>query len=198
MDKKPVIIGISGASGSALAHAAVERILALEWPVIATISPAARMVWRGEMAESFGEAIERWTDTGLFTTYPIGDLAAPIASGTYPVHGMAIVPCSMGTAAAIATGLSDNLMRRAADVALKERNPLVIIPRETPMNAIHLENLAKIARLGATILPPHPAFYLNPQTTADTIDFITHRLLLSLGLTATLPARLQYKPEEEN
>ena len=112
--KKPVVLGISGASGSMMAEATIDRLLGLGWPVIATISPAARMVWRDEMEESLGETIERWTDTGLFTTYAIGDLAAPIASGTYPAQGMAIVPCSMGTAAAVAAGLSDNLMRRAA------------------------------------------------------------------------------------
>ena len=133
-DKKPVVVGISGASGSVLAHATIEGLLGIGWPVIATISPAARMVWRDEMTESLGEAIERWADTGLFTAYPIGDLAAPIASGTYPVHGMAIVPCSMGTAAAIATGLSDNLLRRAADVALKERRRPRHRPQGNPRN----------------------------------------------------------------
>ena len=89
------------------------------------------MVWREEMDESFGAALERWADSGGFTHYASGDLAAPIASGTFPVRGMAIVPCSMATAAAVAHGFADNLIRRAADVTLKERRPLVMVPRES-------------------------------------------------------------------
>ena len=119
-EKKPVIIGISGASGSIIAYVTIEKLLKLQWPVITTISPAARKVWQQEIDESYGETIERWSDTGLFTQYAIGDLAAPISSGTFPIHGMAIVPCSMGTISAIATGLSDNLLRRSADVSIKE------------------------------------------------------------------------------
>ena len=197
MSKRPVVIGISGASGSMMAEATIDRLLALGWPVIATVSPAARMVWREEMDESLGEAIERWTDTGLFTVQAIGDLSAPIASGTFPSQGMVIVPCSMGTAAAVAAGLSDNLMRRAADVALKERRRLVIVPRETPMTAVHLENLAALARLGAVVLPPHPAFYLKPRGIGDVVEFVAERVLMALGVTDALPGHLQYSPPEE-
>lgn len=179
-----------------MAEATIDRLLDLHWPVIATVSPAARMVWREEMDESLGEAIERWTDTGLFTTYPIGDLSAPIASGTFPSQGMAIVPCSMGTAAAVASGLSDNLMRRAADVALKERRRLVIVPRETPVTAVHLENLATLARLGAVVLPPHPAFYLKPEGIGDVVEFVAERVLMALGISEALPEHLQYSSPE--
>ena len=115
---RPVIIGITGASGAALAGKTVDELLALDVPVLATASAAGRMVWKEEMEESFGTALERWGDTGQFTYYGIGDLSAPIASGTFPTLGMAITPCSMSTIAATAHGLSDNLLRRGADVCI--------------------------------------------------------------------------------
>lgn len=192
MLSKPVIVGIAGASGSVLARATIDRLLEMQIPVIATASSAARMVWREEMDESFGDALERWVDTGDFAYHAIGDLASPIASGTYPVRGMAVVPCSMGTIAAVAHGMSDNLLRRAADVCLKERRPLVLVPRETPLSVIHIDNMAVLARLGATILPPHPAFYLRPKTILDVVDFVTERTLIALGITNVLPSDMQY------
>jgi len=194
--RKPVIIGITGASGSILAQVVIDRLLDMEWPVIVTASSAARIVWRQEIEESFGVSIERWMDSGLFTHYAIGDLAAPIASGTFPIQGMAIVPCSMATAAAVATGISDNLLRRAADVTLKERRNFVVVPRETPMTTIHLSNLGTLSSLGAIILPPHPAFYLDPQDIADIVDFIAERVMLSLGVSDALPTHLQYESSE--
>ena len=104
-------------------------------------SSAARIVWKQEMDESFGEALERWTDSGIFSFHAASEIAAPIASGTFPTRGMALAPCSMATAAAVSQGLADNLIRRAADVTIKERRPLVVIPRESPLSVIHLENL---------------------------------------------------------
>ena len=188
----PVIVGISGASGSAIADGVIEGLLRMERPVIATASAAARMVWQQEMDISFGEALENWGDAGDFTYYPPADIQAPIASGTFPTHGMAIVPCSMSTVAAIAHGFSDNLIRRAADVCIKERRPLTIVPRETPLSAIHLENLAALARLGVTVLPPEPPFYLRPQSLDDVVDFIVHKTLTSLGVLDSLPESMQY------
>ncbi len=185
-------MGITGASGSALARSLIDRLLEMRMPVIATASSAARMVWQEEMDESFGAALERWQDGGGFTYYAIGDLRAPIASGTYPARGMAVVPCSMATVAAIAHGLSDNLLRRAADVCLKERRPLVLVPRETPLNAIHLENMAALARLGVTILPPEPPFYLRPRTVGDIVDFVVQRTVVALGLSDALPDDMRY------
>ena len=193
----PVVIGMTGASGAALAGSTIDLLLATERPVIATASSAARMVWREEMGESFGAALERWVDSGDFTYYAVGDLTAPIASGTFQTAGMAIVPCSMGTAAAVAQGLSDNLLRRAADVCLKERRPLVLVPRETPLSAIHLENLARLARLGAAVVPPMPAFYLKQRSIDDLVDFISHRVLLGLGLVDSLPNSMQYRASEQ-
>ena len=101
----PVVVGISGASGAVLARATIERLLSAERPVIATATAAARMVWRQESEESFGEALERWDDWGTFTYCPVGDLTAPIASGTFPTAGMVVTPCSMATVAAISSGV---------------------------------------------------------------------------------------------
>ena len=190
---KPVVVGISGASGSAIASRLIDALLAMNAPVIATASSAARMVWQQEMDRSFGEALEQWQGAGDFTYYPPGDLAAPIASGTFATHGMAIVPCSMSTVAAIAHGFSDNLIRRAADVCIKERRPLTLVPRETPLSAIHLENMASLARLGITILPPEPPFYLKPQSLDDVVDFVVNRALASLGLIDALPDSMRYE-----
>ncbi len=193
----PVVVGITGSSGSALARATIELLLARELPVIATATSPARIVWQEEMEESFGSALERWGDSGDFTYYPSGDLRAPIASGSFPTFGMVVVPCSMATVAALAHGMADGLPRRAADVCLKERRPLVLVPRETPLNAIHLENMATLARLGVTILPPEPPFYLGPQTIEDVIDFVVHRVLVALGLEEALPSNMQYRSRDE-
>ena len=192
MGNKPVVVGISGASGSMMASATIDRILSNGIPVAATASSAARMVWKDEMKESFGESLERWDDSGIFSYYSVGDLAAPISSGTFITRGMVVVPCSMGTVAAIDQGLADNLIRRVADVCIKEKRRLVLVPRETPLNAIHLENLASLARLGVIILPPHPAFYLNPSSINDVVEFVVQRILLALGLIDELPVELTY------
>jgi 4-hydroxy-3-polyprenylbenzoate decarboxylase len=176
-----------------MAATTVERLLSMEVPVVVTASAAARLVWREEMEESFGAALERWTDDGFFTYYSFGELNAPIASGTFPTRGMAIVPCSMATAAAIAHGLADNLLRRAADVCLKERRPIVIVPREAPLSAIHLDNLASLAHLGVTVLPPNPPFYLRPATVDDTVSFTVERTLVALGILSELPDGMVYR-----
>jgi 4-hydroxy-3-polyprenylbenzoate decarboxylase len=190
---RPVVVGITGASGAVLARATIDALLGMGVPVVMTASAAARMVWQEEMDESFGAAIERWGDSGRFTYYAIGDLRAPIASGTYPTLGMAVVPCSMATLAAIANGLADNLLRRAADVCLKEHRPLVLVPRETPLNAVHLGNMAKLAGLGVTILSPEPAFYLRPKSIDDVVAFVAQRTIHALGITPSLPPGMRYE-----
>lgn len=189
----PVVVGITGASGAMLAGSVIDTLLEMDMPVMATASSAARMVWQEEMDESFGTALERWQDTGDFAYYQPGELTAPIASGTFPTRGMAIVPCSMATVAAVAHGMSDNLVRRAADVCLKERRPLVLVPRETPLHAIHLENMASLARLGVTILPPEPPFYLKPKSMQDIADFVAQRVIHALGLSDALPDDMRYE-----
>ena len=114
---------------------------------------------------------------------------APIASGSNPADAMAICPCTMGAIGAIAAGLADNLIERAADVMLKERRPLVLVPRETPLSAIHLENMLKLAHAGAVVLPPSPGFYDRPSTIADLVDFVAARVLDQLAVPHTLGPR---------
>lgn len=126
---------------------------------------------------------------GQLTVYSRDDWMAPMASGSNPGEAMAICPCTMGTLGAVANGLADNLIVRAADVMLKERKPLVLVPRETPLSAIHLENMLKLARAGAVILPPAPGFYTHPQTVADLVDFVVARVLDQLGVPNTLLPR---------
>ncbi|OSI14398.1 aromatic acid decarboxylase [Neisseria dentiae] len=111
---------------------------------------------------------------------------APPASGTNPADAMIICPASMGVVAAVAHGTSDHLIERAADVCLKERRPLVVVPREAPLSALHLENLLALARLGAVILPPSPGFYHHPQSVADLVDFVVARILDQLRIPHTL------------
>src|SRR3954469_11576560 len=122
------------------------------------------------------------------------DFKAPFASGSAGWHGMAIVPCSMGTCARVAHGISDTLLTRAADVMIKERRTLVVVPRETPLSVIHLENLTSLARAGAMILPAMPSFYGKPSTLADAIDTVVGRLLDHLGLEHALVRRWGQKP----
>ena len=192
-DDRPVVVGITGASGAVLAQHTIDALLQEGVPVIASASRAARMVWSQEMSESFGAAMERWDDSGAFVYHSPSELAAPIASGTFPTRGMVIVPCSMATAAAVANGLSDNLIRRAADVTIKERRPLVVVPRESPLSAIHLRNLTTLAEVGATVIPPEPAFYLGQQTIDDVAEFVAQRALLALGVRSELPEGLRYE-----
>ena len=195
----PIVVGITGASGAVMADAVIRTLLLCDVPVVTTISAAGRLVWVEEMDESFGIAIERWSDFGSINNHPIGELNAPIASGTFTTRGMVIVPCSMTTMAAVSNGLADNLLRRAADVTIKEKRPLVIIPRETPLNSIHLENMAYLANQGVTILPPHPPFYLKHTGLDETIDFLAERTLLALKISDELPDKYVYRgPRDGN
>ena len=189
----PVVIGISGASGSILAKRAIGALLERDVPVIATCTSAARMVWQEEMDESFGSSLAQWQESPNFSYYPIGDLKAPIASGTTRIAGMVVIPCSTGTIAAIAHGISTNLLQRAADVCLKERHRLVLVPRETPLSPIHLENMLSLARLGVTVLPPEPAFYLRPKSVEDIVDYVVAKALDALGLDDFMGDRMRYQ-----
>ena len=193
----PVVVGISGASGSILAKRAIGTLLERDVPVIATCTSAARMVWQEEMEESFGSSLAQWQESPNFSYYPIGDLKAPVASGTTRIAGMVVIPCSTGTVAAIAHGISTNLLQRAADVCLKERHRLVLVPRETPLSPIHLENMLSLARLGVTILPPAPAFYLRPKSVEDIVDYVVAKALDALGLDGFMGDRMRYQRRSE-
>jgi 4-hydroxy-3-polyprenylbenzoate decarboxylase len=197
MAQLPVVVGITGASGAMLARDTVEELLRREVPTIVVCSNAARLVWPEELDVSFNETLSAWQEQPGFTFYPVGDLRAPIASGTFPTAGMVVVPCSMNSVASLAHGLSGNLITRAADVCLKEKRRLVLVPRETPLHGIHLQNLATLAQAGATVLPPEPAFYLKPQTVQDVVRYVVGRILVALGIDRQLPEDLQYREREE-
>jgi 4-hydroxy-3-polyprenylbenzoate decarboxylase len=192
---KPIIVGISGASGSILARATVEALLSRDVPTIVVCTNAARLVWQQELDTPFGETLSEWQEHPSFTYYPMGDMRASIASGTFATGGMVIVPCSMNSVAAIAHGLASNLLLRAADVCLKERRKLVLVPRETPLHATHLENMLSLTRAGAVIMPPEPAFYLKPQGIDDIAQFVAQRVLVALNIEEELPPDMQYHEE---
>lgn len=126
---------------------------------------------------------------GQLTVYGRDDWHAPLASGSNPPDAFVICPCSMGTLASIAAGLADNLIERAADVVLKERRKLVIVPRETPFSTLHLENMLRLSRAGAVILPPNPGFYLQPQTIEQLVDFVVARVMDQLDIEHDLVRR---------
>ena len=191
--QKPIIVGISGASGSILARATVDALLLRDVPTIMVCTNAARLVWQEELDTPFSESLTEWQEHPRFTHYPLGDMRASIASGTFATGGMVIVPCSMNSMAAISHGLANNLLLRAADVCLKERRKLVLVPRETPLHATHLENMLALTRNGAIILPPEPAFYLRPRSIEDIADFVAQRVLVALDVAEELPEELQYR-----
>ena len=133
---------------------------------------------------------ERFADLpGTLAVYGHEDWFAPVASGSNPPKAMVICPCTMGALAAIAQGLTNNLIERAACVVLKERGKLILVPRETPLSDIHLENMLRLSRAGAIILPPNPGFYHHPENVGDLIDFVVARLLDQLGVPHSLMQR---------
>jgi 4-hydroxy-3-polyprenylbenzoate decarboxylase len=145
--------------------------------------PARAKEAQAFFAERFGAAPDQLSAFGREEWF------APVASGSNPADAMVICPCSMGTLAAVAQGLSDNLIERAADVMIKENRKLILVPRETPFSALHLENMLKLARLGVTILPANPGFYHHPQRVEDLIDFVVARILDQLGIDQQLMPR---------
>ena len=189
----PVVVGITGASGAVMARSMVDALLRRDIPTVALCSNAGRLVWQEEIGEHFNDTLIEWQEHPAFTHYPINDLRAPVASGTYPTAGMVIMPTSMNSIASLAGGLSGNLLLRTADVCLKERRPLVLVPRETPLHSIHLNNLLTLSRMGAVVVPPEPAFYLKPQNLEDIVDFVVARVFVALGLDQAMPEKMQYQ-----
>lgn len=188
----PVVVGVSGASGAALARRVVERLLEREQPIELIGTPSARIVWRQELEVSWADDVKRWQASGLVTEHNSGNQAATIASGSFPVSGMVIVPCSMGTVAALAAGLANNLLLRTADVMQKESRRLVIVPRETPLSTIHLHNLLTLSQRGIRIVPPMPNFYKRPRMVDEVVDFVAARALVALGISAELDDEQQW------
>jgi len=195
---KTITLALTGASGMPYAMRLLEILLRAGCRVYLLYSSAAQVVARQEMDLALpinsGEAqcllSERYgAAEGQLRVFGREEWFAPVASGTNPAEAMVVCPCTMGTLAAIAGGMSDNLIERAADVAIKENRKLILVPRETPFSAIHLENMLKLARLGVTILPANPGFYHHPQSVDDLVDFVVARVLDHLGVAHDLMKR---------
>lgn len=187
-DKKTIVVIISGASGSVYGLRLIEELLQSDLQVALLISDAGLQVlkyetaidWERDPAVQTRQVREYFNGATNINCYANDDFFAPIASGSAAPDATVIVPCSMGTVGRVAAGLSDTLIERVADVALKERRELILVPRETPFNQIHLENLLKLSRAGAHILPAMPAFYQKPATIDDMVDFVVGKILDAL------------------
>jgi flavin prenyltransferase len=187
MSGKRYIVGMSGASGAPYGWCVMEELLRQGHEVHLVVTDAAWRVLKEEHGWEIHrrEALffERFAHLpGSLHYHPVKDIGASIASGSFRVEAMAVVPCSMGTLAKLAHGFSSNLLERAADVMLKERRPLVIVPRETPLSTIHLENMLALSRAGAMIVPAMPAFYNRPQSVEDMVAFVAGKVLDLLGV----------------
>src|SRR5882672_555098 len=196
--QRRITLAFTGASGLPFGLRLLECLFEAGAHVDLVYSAAAQMVARQECDLTLPSqpreaarmlATRYGARDGQLIVHGREDWLAPMASGSNPGDAMAICPCTMGTLGAIANGLADNLIERAADVMLKERRPLVLVPRETPLSAIHLENMLTLARAGAVILPPTPGFYTHPQSIDDLVDFVVARILDHLGVAHTLVPR---------
>lgn len=181
MKKQNLTVAITGASGAGYARKLLRSIPVDRYEIHLVSSEAGRLVYQLETGLALHDDLPPQV-----RTYAESDFASPLASGSVPCAGMVIVPCTMGTLGAIAAGLSQNLIHRAADVCLKERRPLILVPRETPLNRTHIANMLKVAEAGAIILPAMPGFYHNPSTVSDLIDFVVARILDQLGIEHNL------------
>lgn len=195
---RTITLAFTGASGMPYGLRLLECLFAAGTRVQLLYSTAAQVVAKQECALTLPsqprEAVRLLSERyrarkGQLDVYARDDWLAPVASGSNPGDAMAICPCTVGTLGAVAAGLADNLIERAADVMLKERRPLVLVPRETPLSAIHLENMLRLARAGAIILPPAPGFYTHPQSIDDLVDFVVRRVLDHLGVANALVPR---------
>jgi flavin prenyltransferase len=192
---RSVTVAITGASGALYATRTLAALLSQSVHVELVISDYGKRLLRDELGETATvENLGSWlsgkygpaTDQGTLNLHSNRDLGATIASGSHGSSGMVIVPCSMKTLAGVAHGLSRNLIERAADVMLKERRPLIIVPRETPMSLPQLKNMVLCAEAGAMILPAMPAFYQLPKTLDDLADFMAGKILAALGFDHNL------------
>ena len=196
-----LVLAMTGASGAPYGVRLLEVLLRAGRTVHLVLSPAAGQVLLQEMdrrvdLEHFrlADLLGIVPDTGKVLYHDYRNFMAGIASGTFPTGGMVICPCSSGTAAAIAHGLSQNLIHRAADVHLKEKRKLVLVPREAPLSIVQLRNLTICAEVGAVVLPASPGFYTKPRSLDDAIDFIVGRICDQLGVEHSLFRRWGEKP----
>lgn len=194
-----ITLAITGASGMPYAVQLLRQLLLLNYQVNLIISKAGIITFHQELDIALAanpqqlkaKLISNLALTNLdnLNVYSIDDWYAPMASGSSVDSAMVICPCSMATLGRIAHGIGEDLIARSADVILKERKNLVLVPRETPLSAIHLENMLKLARLGAAIIPPVPAFYTRPKTVDEMVDFVVSRILDQLGIINSLAKR---------
>ncbi len=198
IDSQHKILALTGASGAPYAMRLLEYMLKAGQRVDIIFSKAAHMVFAMEtdlnlparpadLSQFFIERFQAGPDQ--VRVYGREDWMAPMASGSHTAASMVVCPCTMGTLAAIAHGMSDNLIERAADVMIKENRQLIIVPRETPFSAIHLENMHKLAQLGVTILAANPGFYYQPTKIDDLVDFVVARILDQLQIEHELMPR---------
>lgn len=198
IDNTQIALAITGASGAPYAKRLLEILLQSGISVHLMISAAGRIVladeldWKlparaGDVQNQLSEQFQCQPEQ--LKVYGEQQWSAPLASGSHRVPTMIVCPCTMGTLSAIACGQSDNLINRAADVMLKESRKLILVPREAPFSAIHLENMLKLSRLGVCILPPSPGFYFRPQSLQEVVDFVVARILDQTGIEHSLMPR---------
>ena len=193
-DIKRITVAISGASGAPYAVRLIQVLVEKKCKVHLTISRPAVMVLRHEMdisidLRNFSLKSLIGKTSNLVTYHHCEDITASIASGTFPIDAMVVIPCSMSTLAGVASGIANNLILRAAEVTLKERRPLILVPRETPLGVIEIENMLRAAKAGACILPAMPAFYQGPKTVNDMVGFVVGKVLNQLRIKHELFSR---------
>ena len=182
-----IVVGVTGASGVILAYKCIVALVEKGFGIDLVMSSAALYTAAHELGKEYCTAkrfIEKFPENvaARVRLHGINDVGSAISSGSYPVMGMVIIPASMATVAAVAHGLGDNCLRRAADVTLKERRPLIIVPRETPFSTIHLENMLKLSQVGAIILPPLPAWYNHPKSLDEVEDSVVGKVFDCLSI----------------
>lgn len=188
------VIGVTGASGIILALKTIRALVELNYELDVVFSQHAIYTAHYELGHTFttpAKILETLPQNvqKKVKLHPFADVGSSICSGSYQTRGMVIIPCSMATVAAISMGLSDNSLRRAADVTIKEKRPLILVPRETPFSEIHLENMLRLAKLGTIILPPIPAWYNDPQSLDDVENFVVGKVLDLLKIEHNLYKR---------
>jgi flavin prenyltransferase len=196
----PLVMAVTGASGAPYAVRLIEALVAAGQPVQLIVSSHGLRLLRTETEIGSVAELRARVGAGAWdehvTVFDDDDRGAAPASGSARNRGMVICPCSMGTISAISQGTSRSLVERAADVALKERRTLVLVPRETPYSAIHLENMLRLTRAGATVLPASPGFYHRPTQIDELVDFVVARVLDHLGVTHSIGRRWGDSPED--
>lgn len=195
---KTIAVALTGASGMPYGLRLIECVLLAGARVQVLYTQAAQIVMKQELDLSLpsrASDAQKWlckhldTDSSRLQVYGRDDWYAPLASGSNPPDAMVVCPCTMGSLASIAAGLSADLIERAADVCIKEGRKLVLVPREAPYSTLHLENMLRLSRMGVVILPPNPGFYHHPETIQDIVDFVVARILDQIGIPQTLMTR---------